>query len=280
MKLFQFYTSENQIQTGFVKNGEHFAFPIEITMDDLLGKSQQEVLLFIEEKQTISLRKDEINFAPVVTHPEKILCIGLNYQDHIDETGANDAVKPGFPPVFPKFANSLLGHKQPLQLPKKAKKFDYETELVIIMGKECKSVSKDEALSYVGGYTVGNDFSARDMQFASSQWTMGKAGDGFAPIGPYLVKEEGFDPQNLNLSCQVNGKIVQKANTSQMIYSCAEIISYLSDFITLKKGDVIFTGTPSGVILGKAEDEQVWLQAGDRMMVEIEGISRLENELV
>ena len=279
MKLFQFYNSNHGIQTGFVKEQEHRALSRDISMDDLLGKSSQEVEEWILSQESSLLDESNIDFAPVVTQAEKILCIGLNYDEHVKETGLSGKTKTGFPPVFPKFANSLLGHKAILELPKKAKKFDYEAELVIVMGKECKSISKEEALAYVAGYTIGNDFSARDMQFASSQWTMGKACDGFAPVGPYLVKEDGFDPQNLPISCQVNGRIVQESNTSLMLYSCAEIISYLSDFITLKRGDLIFTGTPSGVILGKEEKEQVWLKSGDIVTLDIEGIGRLENQL-
>lgn len=278
MKLFQFY-GERGLQTGYVREGQHWALPAELSMDNFLAESEERIKESIKGVEALPLKEEDIVFSPPVRDPEKILCIGLNYHAHVEETGLSGSSKPGFPPVFPKFANSLLGHRGKLPLPSKAKKFDYEAELVIVMGRDCKSVSKDQALSYVAGYTIGNDFSARDMQMASSQWTMGKACDGFGPIGPYLLKEDGFDPQNLEISCFVNGEKVQESNTSLMIYSCGEIISYLSDFISLKKGDLIFTGTPAGVILGKKEEDQVWLKSGDVVRVEIEGIGYLENTL-
>lgn len=155
-----------------------------------------------------------------------------------------------------------------------------EAEMVIVMGDTCKEVTPEEAPRYIAGYTAGNDFSARDMQFASSQWTLGKACDGFAPVGPFFVPRDQLQADRLDISCRVNGEYVQRSNTCKMIFSCAEIVSYLSDFICLKKGDLIFTGTPSGVILGKEEAARSWLKAGDLVAVEIEGIGTLENKLV
>lgn len=276
MKLFQYYDGKNRIRAG-VRTGEGcFALPEGTLVKDVLGKTQTELQpLFCG-----ALDESGLSFAPVLTNPEKILCIGLNYNEHIDETGLGKSDRPGFPPVFCKFGSSLLGGDQVLCLPKKAQHFDYEAELVIVMGETCKEVTPEEAPRYIAGYTVGNDFSARDMQLASSQWTMGKACDGFAPVGPYYVPAEELNPGNLEISCKVNGVCVQKSSTRKMIYSCAEIVSYLSDFITLQKGDLIFTGTPSGVILGKPKEEQVWLKSGDEMIVEIEGIGSLRNRLV
>ena len=150
----------------------------------------------------------------------------------------------------------------------------------LIQAFEPGEVTPEEAPRYIAGFAAGNDFSARDMQFASSQWTLGKACDGFAPVGPFFVSRDEVNPNKLDISCKVNGEYVQKSNTSKMIFSCAEIVSYLSDFIRLKKGDLIFTGTPSGVILGKEKSQQVWLKAGDVVTVEIEGLGTLENKLV
>lgn len=278
MKLFQYYDQSGTLRVGAVTGKGHVALPENIRMEDVLGREAACTEALAASGAALS--EADIRFAPVVSNPEKILCIGLNYRDHISETGLSKDSKPGFPPVFAKFNNALTGHGAPLHLPKKASRFDYEAELVIVIGKTCQSVSAEEADAYIAGYTAGNDFSARDMQFVSSQWTMGKACDDFAPVGPYLVPRESLDPSNLTIACKVNGTYTQHASTSQMIYSCQEIVSYLSDFITLKKGDLIFTGTPSGVILGKEGKDQVWLKAGDLVTVEIEGIGALENRLV
>lgn len=280
MKLFQYYDAENRVHVGALTENGIAALPENVGMKDLLGKSGKELEALVAAQGCGSLEESQIRFAPVVTDPGKILCIGLNYNEHIDETGLGKMDKPGFPPVFCKFGNALLGHGGELHLPKKAEQFDYEAELVIVMGNTCKGVTPEEAPRYIAGYTAGNDFSARDLQLASSQWTLGKACDDFAPVGPYLVPGEEIDPGRLAISCKVNGEYVQNSSTSQMIYSCAEIVSYLSGLIRLEKGDLIFTGTPSGVVLGKEKDKQVWLKAGDVVTVSIEGIGTLENRLV
>lgn len=280
MKLFQYYDEEQQVHVGAVVKGAYAALPGAVTMGALLGKSSGELEKTVASMTCVPMDPESIRFAPVVTGPEKIICIGLNYHEHINETGLGKTDKPGFPPVFCKFGNALLGHKEELHLPKKAKQFDYEAELVIVMGDTCKEVTPEAAYRYIAGFAAGNDFSARDMQFASSQWTLGKACDGFAPVGPFFVPRDEVNPEKLDISCKVNGEYVQKSNTSKMIFSCGEIVSYLSDFICLKKGDLIFTGTPSGVILGKKKSQQVWLKAGDVVTVEIEGLGTLENRLV
>ena len=213
-------------------------------------------------------------YAPVVTKPEKILCVGLNYVDHAKESNMDI---PAYPVLFSKFNNALAAHNQTISLPKDGEKFDYEAELVIVIGKEASKVTKEDALSYVFGYTVGNDFSARDLQFRSGQWLLGKSCDDFAPIGPYLITSDEIDPQNLEVKCTVNGEVRQSANTRDMIFDCATIISYVSQFITLKPGDIIFSGTPDGVILGYPEENQQWLKPGDEVIVSIERIGELVN---
>ncbi|MDO4204809.1 MAG: fumarylacetoacetate hydrolase family protein [Selenomonadaceae bacterium] len=275
MKLFQYHGMSNDIRVGAVTENGHVALPSTVKMEDLLGLDDAALKDLLAKEVTVPLKQENIKFAPVVTHPEKILCIGLNYDEHINETKLE--TRPGFPPVFCKFANGLVGHGGTVHIPEKAKQVDYEAELVIVIGKECKNVNKENALDYAAGYTAGNDVSARDMQFASTQWTMGKACDDFAPVGPYIVTADCLNPGNLAISSRVNGELAQNSNTCKMIYSCAEIISYLSALITLKKGDLIFTGTPSGVILGKEESARVWLKAGDAVTVEIEGIGVLES---
>jgi 2-keto-4-pentenoate hydratase/2-oxohepta-3-ene-1,7-dioic acid hydratase in catechol pathway len=221
------------------------------------------------------LSEESIIYAPCVLNPEKIVCVGLNYASHREECKVEI---PDTPVLFSKFNNALAAHRQLITLPGYAEKYDYEAELVIVIGKVARNVSAKEALSYVFGYTAGNDFSARDLQFRTSQWLLGKSCDHFAPIGPYLVVEEDFDPGCLDIQCSVNGEIRQSANTGEMIFSCAEIISYISGYMTLQPGDIIFTGTPGGVILGSGRERQ-WLKPGDEVSVFIDKIGHLVNQL-
>lgn len=220
--------------------------------------------------------EEEIDYAPVVTNPEKILCVGLNYIDHAKESNMDI---PTSPILFSKFNNALAAHNDQVEIPNGTEQMDYEAELVVVMGKTAKNVSEEEALSYVFGYSVGNDISARDLQFKSGQWLLGKTSDGFAPVGPYIVTGDEIDPNNLNVECRVNGEIRQKGNTKDMIFKCATLISYISQYMTLKPGDIIFTGTPAGVILGYPKEDQVWLKSGDEMVIAIESIGELKNVL-
>lgn len=249
-----------------------------LTMNELMERGEKGVLQLTElikkERQTIA--EEQICYAPCVTNPEKILCIGLNYVSHAKEC---NLVIPEYPVVFSKCNNALAAHEQIISLPASAKNFDYEAELVVVIGKEAKNISQEAALSCVFGYTVGNDLSARDLQFRSGQWLLGKTCDSFAPIGPCLVTADEMNPQDLDITCKVNGELRQSSNTQDMIFSCAQIISYLSQHMTLKPGDMIFTGTPSGVILGLPENERRWLAAGDRIEASIERIGTLINVL-
>lgn len=220
--------------------------------------------------------EDTITYAPSLTNPEKIICVGLNYIDHAKESKMEI---PKSPVLFSKFNSALAGHLETIEIPEDAKHIDYEAELVIIIGKTAKNVPVEDALSYVFGYSVGNDVSARDLQFRSGQWLLGKTPDGFAPVGPYIVTSDEIDPTNLSIECRVNGEIRQEANTRNMIFSCDVLISYISKYMTLKPGDLIFSGTPDGVILGYPEEKQVWLKSGDEMVVAIESIGELRNVL-
>lgn len=215
-------------------------------------------------------------FAPVVPRPEKILCVGLNYRKHAEESGM--AIPP-VPILFSKFANSLAGHGSKIKLLPTdiASNFDYEVELVIVIGRKAVNVSEADALKYVFGYCNGNDLSSRDLQMRTTQWMLGKIQDGFAPIGPWLVTADQIpDPNALQLETRVNGEVRQSENTSDMIYNCAHIVSYCSRYLTLKPGDIIFTGTPSGVILGHPADKRVWLKPGDKVVTTIEKLGTLE----
>jgi len=195
---------------------------------------------------------------------------------------------PKQPVLFNKYNNSLLRHGGTIKLPSAVStKFDYEIELVIVMGKEARDVSEKAALSYVAGYATGNDFSARDLQFETGgQWMQGKSSDGFAPLGPYFVTAEQVDPDNLNLECRVNGETRQSSNTNDLIYNCSQIISYTSARIPLRPGDIIFTGTPGGVIFGGvagglavSKEKYVWLKAGDKIACSLEKLGELKFDL-
>jgi 2-keto-4-pentenoate hydratase/2-oxohepta-3-ene-1,7-dioic acid hydratase in catechol pathway len=204
-----------------------------------------------------------------------VICVGANYRKHAIESGLSIPEEPIY---FAKYANSLSGHREVIPVPKMAVEVDYEVELVAVMGKPAKNVSVESALDYVFGYAAGNDLSVRELQFRSHQWLYGKAIDGFAPLGPYIVTaDEVPNPQNLNLKCWVNGELRQDSNTEDMIFSTAKLISDLSQIMTLQPGDVIYTGTPEGVIMGM--EEKNWLQPGDEIVCEIEGLGSLVNKL-
>jgi 2-keto-4-pentenoate hydratase/2-oxohepta-3-ene-1,7-dioic acid hydratase in catechol pathway len=260
------------------KTAKSNSLEVPSTIEEVIAGGEQSIAqlqALIGKEGTVISEKD-ITYAPSVTNPEKIICVGLNYVNHAEESKMDI---PTSPILFSKFNNALAAHKQTIALPKNAEKYDYEAELVIVIGKEAKDVSKEDALSYVFGYAVGNDLSARDLQFRTGQWLLGKTVDNFAPIGPGIVTADEVDPTNLNISCKVNGEIRQNANTKDMIFDCATIVSYLSQHMTLKPGDVIFSGTPDGVILGYSEDRQIWLKAGDEIEVSIENVGTLTNVL-
>jgi len=255
------------------------------TLDDMLqheeGASVQAVVeaaMKSKAAQKLFLKEESIEYGPLVTRPEKIICVGLNYRRHAQEV---KLPIPKQPVLFNKYNNSLLGHGGTIKLPSAvATKFDYEIELVIVMGKEAKSVPEADALSCVAGYATGNDFTARDLQFdTGGQWMVGKTPDSFAPLGPYFVTAEQVDPDNLKLECRVNGDTRQSSNTSDMIYNCRQIISYTSARISLRPGDIIFTGTPEGVIWGMPKDKQVWLKAGDKIACSLEKLGELKFDL-
>lgn len=217
-----------------------------------------------------------IELGPPVPDPEKIICIGLNYADHASEAGLAQTEVPLF---FAKYRNSLTGPTSPILLPRVSRQIDYEGELAVIMGTRCKEVSEQEALRYVAGYTIMNDVSARDLQMRTSQFIAGKTLDTFAPMGPGMALASALpDPQALLLTTRVNGQVVQHASTAIMIFSVASIISFLSSLMTLEPGDIIATGTPSGV--GFKRTPPLFLQDGDLVEVEIEGIGQLRNSVV
>jgi 2-keto-4-pentenoate hydratase/2-oxohepta-3-ene-1,7-dioic acid hydratase in catechol pathway len=256
------------------------------TVDDLLQNQDGPSLNALvdaaaksKSAQKTFLKEDAIEYGPVVTHPEKIVCVGLNYRQHAMEIGAPI---PKQPVLFNKFNTTLNHHNGTIKLPVDyATKFDYEVELVMLIGREAKGVTEADALSCVAGYATGNDFTARDLQLdTGGQWMVGKTPDQFAPIGPYMVTADQIDPDNLKLECRVNGETRQSSNTSDFIFNTRKMIAYISRVITLKPGDIIFTGTPQGVIQGKPKDEQVWLKPGDKVACSLEKLGELKFDLV
>ena len=175
---------------------------VPVTMEEVIAKGEQGLAFLADlmNKELEVIPEEEIVYAPCVTSPEKILCVGLNYREHAKET---KAPVPETPILFSKFNNALAAHNQIIKLPSTAEKFDYEAELVVVIGREAANIAKEDALSYIFGYTVGNDLSARDLQFRTSQWLLGKSCDHFAPVGPYLVTADEIDPGNLDISCEV-----------------------------------------------------------------------------
>ncbi|HSM55927.1 MAG TPA: fumarylacetoacetate hydrolase family protein [Candidatus Sulfomarinibacteraceae bacterium] len=228
------------------------------------------------EDEGLLLREEEIRFGPCVTAPEKILCIGLNYERHARETGAK---LPEEPVLFSKFNSALAAHGEPVPIPPGTGQMDYEAELAVVIGRQARHVGEDEALDYVFGYCNANDVSARDLQMLSGQWLLGKTPDKFLPLGPYLVTaDEVPDPQALAIAAYVNGEQRQSSTTGDMIFTVAQVISYASRYMTLQPGDVISTGTPEGVAL--AMDPQPWLQPGDEVVIEVQSLGRLHNNIV
>jgi len=222
--------------------------------------------------------KDEaaLTLGPAVPNPGKIICVGLNYRNHALETGLGI---PQYPILFNKYNNALAASGEVIPITPYLSHIDYESELVVVMGKTAKDVGEDEALDYVLGYCNGNDLSERKLQTLTGQWMLGKTIDKFLPIGPYLVTaDEVGDPQQLTIEGWLNGELRQVSHTSDMIFSVAQIISFASKYMTLHSGDILVTGTPEGVILGR--DPRIWMKAGDEYTVEIDGLGRLSNRLV
>jgi 2-keto-4-pentenoate hydratase/2-oxohepta-3-ene-1,7-dioic acid hydratase in catechol pathway len=213
--------------------------------------------------------------APLTT-PSKIACVGLNYHDHCRETGM---AAPERPLIFAKFPSSLTGPDAPIEWPDGlTEQVDWEVELAVVIGRRIRDAGEDEALEAVFGYTAANDVSARDLQFADQQWVRAKSIDSFCPLGPVIVTPDEFgDPQNKGLLARVNGQTMQDSTTAEMIFGVAEIVSFLSRACTLEPGDLILTGTPWGV--GGFRDPPVFLQPGDTVEVEVEGIGVLANDI-
>jgi 2-keto-4-pentenoate hydratase/2-oxohepta-3-ene-1,7-dioic acid hydratase in catechol pathway len=224
----------------------------------------------------------DLRLVPPVPDPNKIICIGLNYQSHVAEAkdvkGAPDEASP-VPILFAKFQTALVGDGANVVIPDGSEKLDWEAELAVVIGKRASRVSIDSALEHVGGYAPFNDVSARDLQLATPQWTTGKAFDTSGPFGPSLVTADEIpDPQALRICARLNGETMQDASTAQMIFSVARLIEFISTYITLVAGDIIATGTPAGVGVGRKPP--VFMAPGDVIEVEIEKLGVLRNTIV
>ena len=224
----------------------------------------------------VSIMKESIN-PKLITNPNNIICIGLNYADHIEETSL---ATHDFPEIFMKTSNALASHQDIVPIQDENLHYDYEGELVIVIGKAGKNISRNQAKEHILGYTIGNDVSARTLQFRGTQWILGKSLDNFAPIGPVIVSPDDFDFDNATITTTVNGEIRQQAKLQQMLFKPDAIIEFVSQYITLQEGDIIFTGTPSGVVLGKNESKYSWLKPGDTVTITITGIGTLENTFI
>ncbi|MDO7488700.1 fumarylacetoacetate hydrolase family protein [Peribacillus frigoritolerans] len=236
-------------------------------------RTRAEQLIEQRMNEDAIFKPSEVKILPPIAKPDKIICVGLNYFDHCKETGMEPPVSPV---IFSKYSNAIAGHNDAIEIPINSNEVDFEAELAFVIGREAKHVSEDEAIEYVFGYTIINDISARDLQFQDGQWSRGKTADTFAPLGPVIVThDEVGDPHKLAIKLELNGEIMQDSNTSNLIFTVPKIISFLSQSMTLMPGDLIATGTPPGVGMGR--NPKIWLKNGDRINISIEKIGTLSN---
>lgn len=297
MKLIQYYTaSDSTPQLGIERRRDiinikklstHFSTDKNYTLNSIMENSTEqleELSEMLEKMETSTLditdfseKKEQITYLPVIQEPSKIICVGMNYIDFVKEV---DGEVPLSPVLYNKYNNALAAHKQEIPLPAVARKVDYSAELVVVIGKEMRNVHDGDVFDGIFGYTVGNNLTDRRLQFKNSQWMLGKTLDYFAPIGPAIVtKDEIPDLNNLYVTLKVNNEVVQNGNTKDMIFSVQNLISYLSKHITLKPGDLIFTGTPKGVIYGRPDEDQRWLSQNDVVEVTISNVGTLINQI-
>ena len=225
--------------------------------------------------QTFLFQASDITFHAPIRHPQKLIGVGLNYKDHVEEIKGQT---PKQPLLFGMYGNAIIGPEEPIIIPPMSKQVDYEAELGVVIGRRARHVPVERAVAYVAGYTIINDVSARDLQFADGQWLRAKSFDTFAPMGPYLVTSNTLrDGDGLNIELRLNDTTMQKSNTRNMIFKVPELVSYISKVMTLEVGDVIATGTPGGVGFGR--NPQVFMKPGDVVEIEIEGIGQLRNRV-
>jgi acylpyruvate hydrolase len=227
----------------------------------------------VTDRTGAARRRAAVELAPVITGPSKIFCVGHNYAAHIAETGRDT---PAHPTLFAKFACALVGAADPVELPAESQAVDWEAELAVVIGRPVRRASEAEARAAIAGYTIINDVSMRDWQLRTPQWLAGKTFERSSPFGPELVTlDELPDPDDLAIRCTVDGVVMQESRTSDLLFDPVSLIQFISTICTLVPGDVIATGTPSGI--GNARDPKVFLQPGQTMVTEVEGIGRLVN---
>ena len=268
MRLVTFVRSGSTPQAGILKESQ--IIPLGTDM-----------LSFIASGNTLHSNATPIELAKVkilapIPRPPKFICVGLNYRDHAAES---KMAIPTVPTIFSKFSNVVVGPGADVILPKASSKPDYEAEFTFVIGRGGRHISAANAMEHVFGYTIVNDVSARDYQTATTQWLMGKTFDTFGPMGPCITTaDEIKDPHELDISLEINGEVLQKSNTRELVFKIPELIEYISTVVTLEPGDVVATGTPAGV--GFARRPPRWLLPGDEMVVKIEGLGELRNRCV
>src|SRR2546425_13197236 len=226
--------------------------------------------------QSYLFPESDATFRAPITHPQKLIGIGLNYKDHVEEIKGQT---PRQPLLFGMYASAIIGPDETIIIPPASKQVDYEAELGVVIGRKARQVSRQEALDYVAGYTIVHDVSARDLQFSDGQWLRAKSFDTFAPMGPYLVTKNTLgEAEGLAIELRLNGKTMQKSHTGNLIFKVPDLVSYISQVMTLEVGDVIATGTPGGV--GFVRNPQVFMKPGDVVEIEIEDIGVLRNRVV
>ncbi|MEX2524226.1 MAG: fumarylacetoacetate hydrolase family protein [Gammaproteobacteria bacterium] len=281
MKLTLFQTG-NRRGVGVIRDGEVIDCSNEASLPDTIpailqaGDEARRELEAVIKGKAPRYGLDEVKLLPPIPRPGKFLCVGLNYLDHIEETGAE---KPDYPTIFNKQSTCVIGPGAAIEKPRVSDKLDYEGELAMVIGRRCRHVPKERAREVIGGYLAVNDVSVRDWQSHSPTWTMGKSFDTHGPTGPWLVTaDEIGDPHRLDIRTRVNDDLRQDSNTRHLLFTCDYLVEYLSTAFTLEPGDIISTGTSSGV--GFRMEPRGYIKAGDTVRIEIEGIGTLENPVV
>jgi len=246
------------------------------TLPELITQGADLLRIGRSLRQSPAIDLNAVRLLPPVPVPPKILCVGLNYDDHLEESGLK---KPAYPEIFARFATSLIAHQEPIRRPSESTALDYEAELAVVIGKPGRRIPLDRALDHVAGYSLFNDATVRDFQLRTPQWTMGKNFDGTGSFGPWLVTPDAVPPgaSGLRIQGRLNGRVMQDAGTDQLIFSVPALIEMISLAMSLERGDVIITGTPGGV--GAARKPPVYMQPGDIFEVEIEGLGVLTNSV-
>ena len=246
------------------------------TLPELIAQGADLLRIGRSLAQSPAIDLNAVRLLPPVPVPPKILCVGLNYDDHLEESGLK---KPAYPEIFARFATSLIPHQEPIRRPRESIALDYEAELAVVIGKPGRRISQEQALDHVAGYSLFNDATVRDFQLRTPQWTMGKNFDGTGSFGPWLVTPDGVPPgaSGLRIQGRLNGRVMQDASTDHLIFSVPALIAMISVGISLERGDVIITGTPGGV--GAAHKPPVYMKPGDIFEVEIEKLGVLTNSV-